>query len=111
MAESLLPKTVFLVAIFTLVSPVFVRADNLSGRVLDPQGNAVANAKIELFDRNSAEQRNTLTGKDGGFRFEGIPSGAYLLEAHAADSALAASQEVAVRGSNTLDVNLSLAAV
>src|SRR5262245_26276046 len=76
------------VSLFVLMSPTFVFGDSLRGRVLDPSRNIVPDAKIKLFDRTSAQQRNTVSDSDGSFRFEGIPAGTYLLETHGADSVL-----------------------
>lgn len=84
-------------------------ADSLTGKVVDPQGLIVANATIALFDRNSGEQRNTVSAKDGTYTFSDIPAGAYLLEADASGSALVVSQDVDVRGAQTLDVSLKVA--
>jgi iron complex outermembrane receptor protein len=84
-------------------------ADSLTGKVVDPQGLAVANATIVLFDRNSGEQRNTMSGEDGVYGFGDIPAGAYLLEADASGSALVVSQEVVVKGAQRLDVTLRVA--
>jgi vitamin B12 transporter len=86
-----------------------VHADSLTGRVIDPQGLAVANAAIVLFDRNSGEQRNTMSARDGSYAFDEIPAGKYLLEADASGSALVVSQEVSVLGAQTLNVTLKVA--
>lgn len=104
-------KVVFAMIAFLALSQVAVRADTLSGRVLDPQENVVPDAKIKLFDRNSSQQRNTVSNSDGNFRFERIPAGTYLLEVHGADSALVSSQEVSVKGDSTVDAKLSIAGV
>jgi iron complex outermembrane receptor protein len=111
MLANLRQKCLLTLALSILATPGIVLADSLSGRVLDPQGNVVADAKLKLFDRNSAQQRNTVSSSEGGFRFEGIPAGTYLLEAHGAGSVLVASQEVSVNGESNADVNLTVAGV
>jgi vitamin B12 transporter len=111
MSVNLIQKCLVTLAVLVLIPPGFIMADALTGRVLDPQGNVVPDAKIKLFDRNGAAQRNTVSNSEGGFRFEGIPAGTYLLEAHGTDSVLVSSQEVSVSGDAKVDVNLSIAAV
>jgi vitamin B12 transporter len=97
-------------AVLLIAAQSFVLADTLSGRVLDPQGNAVPAANIKLFDRGNGGQRNTVSAADGTFSFQGIPAGNYLVEANASDSALIASQQISVSGEQRLDVTLSIAA-
>jgi len=94
----------------TLIGPALLCADTLAGRILDAQGLAVANARVRLLDRNSGEQRNTVSGPEGSYSFEDIPAGTYVIEADAANSALIGSQQVAVRGDQALDLRLKIAA-
>src|SRR5262249_11177149 len=88
-----------------------LRADSLSGRVLDPQGNVCADANLKLFDRVTGEQRNALSDKYGNYKFDGIPTGRYLIEAHCAGSALVSSQEIFVEGDQKTDLTLSISGV
>jgi vitamin B12 transporter len=90
-----------------LVSPRFTRADDLTGRVLDPQENRVAEAQLRLFDRNNGELRKTKSSSEGEFSFVGIPAGEYLLEADAA-AALTGSRIVSVRGDQSVDLQLKI---
>ena len=83
-------------------------AESLRGRVLDPQGAAVADAKLRLFDRNNGERRATQSLSDGAYSFVKIPDGDYLLEAEAADAALKASEPVTVRGDSAQDLTLAV---
>ena len=92
-----------------LASSTSARADSLAGKVVDAQGLAVPNARIVLFDRNTGDQRNTISAQDGTYRFADIPAGAYLIEADAAGSALIVSQDISVRGEQTLDLTLKVA--
>src|SRR5262245_29509974 len=111
MFMKLVHRIVFSLFAFLVLSQGLVQADTLSGRVLDPQENVVPDAKIKLFDRNSGQQRNTVSNSDGNFRFESIPSGTYLLEVHGADSVLVSSQEVSIKGDSNVDAKLSIAGV
>ena len=99
------------IVLFFVSLPGIVFAENLSGRVLDPQENAVANATVQLFDRNTGEQRTTRSSKDGRYQFQGIPSGSYRIQAQASGGALKGSDEVSVQGDAVRDVSLKLGAV
>lgn len=83
-------------------------ADSVSGRVLDPQGLAVAGARVRLFDRNSGERRQMLSAADGAYKFAGLAAGNYLIEADAIKAALTGSAGIVVRGDETLDLALSI---
>ncbi len=99
-----------LLAVLILVGlPTVARADGLTGKVVDAQGLPVANARITLFDRNGGERRTTVSGKDGAYSFAGIPAGGYVIEADASNSALVVSQDVSVRGEQSLDLTLRVA--
>ena len=97
-----------LLAIAALLSPLLARADNLTGRVTDPQNNRVPEAQLRLFDRKTGELRKTTSSSDGEFSFQGIPAGEYLLEADAASSALGASQIVNIAGDANVDLQLRI---
>ena len=91
-----------------LVTASGLRADSVKGRVLDPDGLAVANARLQLFDRNGGERRRTLSDAEGGYAFVNLPAGNYLLDGEAPGAAMTASQEVVVRGDETLDLELAI---
>ncbi|HLQ77216.1 MAG TPA: TonB-dependent receptor, partial [Terriglobia bacterium] len=97
------------VALSALLSlPGYVHAENLTGRILDPQGKSVPDAQVRLFDRNSGELRATRSSRDGDFAFQGIPTGIYLVEADGASGTLAASYEVNVNGDQKMDLKLGI---
>src|SRR6185295_6125052 len=52
-----------------ITSATTARADSLGGKVVDAQGLVVPNATIVLHDRNSGDQRNTVSARDGSYRF------------------------------------------
>jgi carboxypeptidase family protein len=69
----------------------------VSGRVIDPQGQPVPGAEVSLSSRSAA--RYAATGPDGGFRMTAIPDGAYRLLAKKDGWAPAQSaEEVRVAG-------------
>src|SRR5262249_50990207 len=80
--------SIFVVLFVALAFPRFTWADDLTGRVLDPQGNRVADAQLRLFDRKSGELRSTRSSSAGEFTFTAVPAGEYLLEAEASSAAL-----------------------
>ncbi|MDA0205173.1 MAG: TonB-dependent receptor [Acidobacteria bacterium] len=85
-----------------------LRADSVKGRVVDPQGLAVANARLQLFDRNSGERRRAVSDAEGAYKFVNLAAGDYLLDAEAQGAAMTGSQEIVVRGDETLDVELTI---
>jgi vitamin B12 transporter len=91
-----------------LVIPVFAHAESVTGKILDPQGNAVGDAIIRLFVLNSGEMRSTASSKDGSYGFQGIPAGDYLLEAEGPTGTLRGSHDVAVSGDEKTDLKLAI---
>lgn len=85
-----------------------LHADSVKGRVLDPDGLAVANARLQLFDRNGGERRRATSDEQGAYAFVNLPAGNYLLDGEATGAALTGSQEVIVRGDETLDLELAI---
>lgn len=47
----------------------------LSGKVLDAQGKALANATVTMKNNSSADAKTFVTDKDGQFRFDGVKDG------------------------------------
>jgi iron complex outermembrane receptor protein len=81
--------------------------ENISGRILDPEGNSVADAQVRLFDRNGGDMRSTVSSKEGIYGFQSIPAGTYLIEADSFGT-LRGSQEVSVKGDEKLDLKLEI---
>ncbi|MEO5923174.1 MAG: TonB-dependent receptor [Bryobacteraceae bacterium] len=82
-------------------------ADSLTGKVVDPQGAVVANARLSLSDQNSGNMRNATSSASGEFSFADLSAGNYLLEAQTGSS-LSASEKVMVSGSTNLELKLSV---
>lgn len=79
-------KRLFLSLLFLLFIPLMAlgqTSSSLSGVVQDPQGNAVAGAKVTLSDAAKALQLETNTSADGTFSFPTLQAGTYsvLVEA------------------------------
>ena len=84
---------------------------NVSGRVVDPQGNAVANALVSLVAEDGRQSQQTTTGRDGQFIFTAILPGKYALKLNVAgfefvDQPLVVPETEPV----TRDIRLKLAA-
>ena len=103
-------RSILMVVCAVLMFGSLSRADDLTGRVLDPQGVPVSNVQLRLFDRKSGELRKTTSSAEGIYAFPGIPSGDYLLEGDASSAALTASRETSVDGDQTLDLELQISA-
>ena len=91
-----------------VLTPAALLADSIAGRVLDPDGLAVSNARIRLFDRNSGELRKTISRGDGSYSIQGVPDGQYLIEAGTEDAVLSGQQLIRVEGSQTVDLELEI---
>jgi len=55
----------------------------LTGTILDPHGNAVPNASVQVKSESSSLVRRTTAGLEGRFSAEGLPNGAYTVEVSA----------------------------
>ena len=81
---------------------------SLTGLVVDPEGRAIPDAWLRLFERTSGELRKTRSREDGSYLFPNIPEGEYLIEGDASDAALTGSREVEVRGEESIDLPLAV---
>ncbi len=102
---------VFLIVLtLVLASPGSGWADSLSGVVLDPDGRAVPNTNLRLFNRNTGEFHQAVSTPDGTYTFAGISTGEYLLEADASQATLGASEDISIDGDVTFDVAMVISA-
>lgn len=79
-------KRLFLSLLFLLFIPLVAlgqTSSSLSGVVQDPQGNAVAGAKVKLTDVAKALQLETSTSGDGTFSFPTLQAGTYTVSVEA----------------------------
>lgn len=78
----------------------------VTGRVVSATGTPVGDAHAELVEL----RRRTETAPDGQFRFEGVPSGSYLLQVESLRSGISIARiEVAAGQTVTADVTLDRA--
>ena len=54
---------------------------SVSGKVLDPQGAAVAGAKLKLLNAAGSKAGETVSGQDGNFVLAGVDPGVYQVKA------------------------------
>jgi len=95
-----------LVVVLNFTMPLL--ADDITGKVLDPDGRAVANASLRLYDRNSGQLRTTRSSSEGNYTFADLQRGEYLLEADASDSALYGSKSISLSGSQAENLDLKV---
>lgn len=98
-----------LIAGFVTVSAVFPATKaSISGKVLDPQGGAVAAAAVTLFSSTSDEQWNAQADEKGGYQFGKLSAGDYLLEVHAHGFSAYRVENVHLGVGQDLELNLPL---
>lgn len=97
-------------ALIAAGSPDSLRSASLEGTIFDPHGATVADARLQLFDRNSGAIHETRSRADGSYAFVAVAPGDYLLEVDAVNSALAGALSAAVRGDVSRNLTLSLLA-
>ena len=99
-------RGLLLAAVLLAVAAAPAGADSLAGRIVDPQGGAVAGARLRLLDRAGGQVRAGASASDGGYAFADIPAGAYVLEARGAGGSLSGAAAVAVAGDRRLDLTV-----
>jgi len=77
----LIPSSILL---FLGALPALAQDAQLSGRVTDPSGSLITNAKIEVRNRATSASRSTTTNADGLYILPFLNSGLYTLSASAA---------------------------
>jgi vitamin B12 transporter len=102
---------VLILAVWVVAIPAagpLLHAAELEGRVLDPDGKAVPNARLRLFDRKTGELRSTTSSSEGNYSFPGIPAGDYLLEGDSSNASLNGSTPVVVSANQSQDLKLAV---
>ena len=69
-------KPAWLSGIFAAAS---LSAATIGGSVFNPNGGAVADAKVTLSNADTHEAQETATSPEGRFTFESVPAGEYIL--------------------------------
>ena len=101
-------RCIFALAVSTCGAyPQSINSGTINGSVKDPSGAVVSHASVQLRNPVTGYQQSTLTDNSGAFRLNNIPQNNYRLMVSAPGFA-AATQEVDVRSSRPLNVDLSL---
>lgn len=82
---------------------------NVGGRVLDPQGDLLPGARVQLLDQRGAQLRRATSGTNGRFAFAGLPPGSYYLRA-SGGQLVSALQTVIVGSALTTEIEVRLGA-
>ena len=94
------------------VSSAFGQSDrgSVTGRVTDPNGAGVANAKITATNLNTAETREVKTSDDGNYTIPELKADPYKITAEAQGFKTASAENivVAVQTNRTLDFKLEI---
>jgi carboxypeptidase family protein len=80
----------------------------IRGRVMDVQGNALADVEIRLISKGPAQGRKTTSSDTGAYRFVRLPPGVYGLEATKAGFVTGKVEEVKVAVNEFAQVPLYL---
>lgn len=84
------------------------KTHSLTGRVLDPAGGAVAGASVRLYSRTQDLVRGATSDAGGGYRFDRLPEGDYLVEARMAGLDQVNPAPVTIPALATLDLKLEI---
>src|SRR5215472_11446969 len=98
---------------FLLLAGRPAKAASLSGRVNDATGKPVPQARVSIFARDRQDRITVVTGGDGQYHAEALPSGEYLIEADAPGMAPSGAHPLTIGASDsvTLDLKLDVAAI
>src|SRR5436309_1473808 len=80
----------------------------IAGKISDPSGAAVANAKVTATSLNTGFARSATSAADGGFVFPLMPVGPYLLTVETAGFRRFEQRGVEVKADASVNVPVSL---
>lgn len=81
---------------------------NLSGRVTDQTGAAIAGARVEARNMDTGETRETTTGSDGVYLFRALPGGRYSVKISADTFETLVREPIAVTVARDATVDVEL---
>ena len=93
--------------ILMMVSPILAQSTlgNVRGTVKDPDGGAVAGAKVTIVEKNTKQTQTTTSTDTGDFEFKNLPVGQYKITVEAPNFKTLALDDVLVQLNQTTDVN------
>lgn len=85
-----------------------VSTGDISGRVVDSQGRAVANATVTATNKGTVQSRSVTTGETGDFAITDLPPGVYdvSIEASSFSKTLVRDYELNVGANRTLNIEM-----
>jgi hypothetical protein len=81
---------------------------SVEGRIADPTGAAIPNAKVILTQSETQRQQSTVTSGEGFYRFTGLAPGTYSLTAEAPNFSQQEVNEIVVSAEQAQGVNVTL---
>src|ERR1700704_5876429 len=94
-------------AFAVLAFPAFAQTlGELTGRVSDPSGAAVANSALTLTNINTNAARSTTSTESGDYTFPSVPPGFYKLKAEHPGFKSAASNNIEIQVQQTVRLDL-----
>src|SRR5690349_18800324 len=102
------PKLLLSVAALCMLTASAQTGASVAGRVLDPQSRPVAAAQVSIFARSGGVRDSTTSDLSGGYRFDWVAPGDYLLQAEAPGFARFATEAVHVERGDKLNLDITL---
>jgi iron complex outermembrane receptor protein len=101
-----------LALVLTAVTPYLTAQTNtaaVAGTVLDQAGQLLPNATVTIKNEATGAIRTAMTGRDGHFKADGVPTGFYTISVSAAGFETSNKTEVEVALGKSDDLSISLA--
>src|SRR5262249_28565135 len=77
------PAVLLLLLSISVLVPAQSYRGSIRGKVLDPNGNAMAGAKVSAKSHDTGMVREVITGEGGAYVLAELPAGAYVVMAEA----------------------------
>jgi len=81
---------------------------SIQGTVMDPQGNAAANAKVTVTNQDTGLMRNTVASAEGFYRISELPPGKYTVSIEAPGFKTSTSKDVVVEAEQARGFDVTL---
>jgi Fe(3+) dicitrate transport protein len=95
------------VLLFGVIASAQVKPGSLAGRVIDQSGAIVADVSVILIRERDGAQLAAISDENGGFRFQSLEPGRYLIEAASAGFSFA-QKSVELANGDSLNTDLML---